>query len=148
MSYTEQFTEKNALLAVHWPQTRQVAAHVSDWVLMSKYHRAFFKAKVGAMGSSATLTAKLQEAQDANGTGAQDITGKSTVALTQAGSDANSVVGIELRTEELTVNSGYEYVRFVVTITVADCLYDAELWGVGAVRYAPVPTSIWDEIVA
>jgi hypothetical protein len=147
MSYTNQFSETNALLSIHWPATRQVAAHVGDWVLMSRYHRAFCKVKVGAMGSSATLIVKLQEAQDASGTGAQDITGKVTTALTQAGSDANSVVGIELQTEELDVNDGFEYVRFVVTIAVADCLYDAELWGIEP-RYAPVSTTIFDEIIA
>ena len=74
MSYTAQFSEQNVPLAVHYPLTRQVAAHVSDWVLMSKYHRAFFLLSLGAMGSSATVDAKLQEATNATGSGARSAT--------------------------------------------------------------------------
>lgn len=147
MSYTERFSEQIVPLAVHYPATRQVAAHVSDWVLMSKYHRAFLYLSLGAMGASSTVDVKLQEAQNATGTGAQDITGKAITQLTKAGSDDNSLVGIELRTEELDVNDGYEYVRFVVTIAVADCVYGATLFGLES-RYEPVPTTAYDEVVA
>lgn len=145
--YTAQFSEQHVPLAVHYPLTRQVAAHVSDWVLMSKYHRAFFLLMLGAMGASATVDAKLQEAKDATGTGAQDISGKAITQLTKAGSDDNSLAGIELRTEELSVNSGYEYVRFVVTIAVADCTYSATLFGTET-RYGPAPTTAYDEVVS
>jgi hypothetical protein len=99
------------------------------------------------MGSSATLDAKLQQASAAAGTGAKDITDKAITQLTQAGSDGNSLVGIELRTEELDVNGGFEYVRFSVTIAVADCAYAATLFGVEP-RYAAVSTTAYDEVVA
>lgn len=146
MAYTERFTEKNALLAVHYPLTRQVATHVSDWVLMENYHRAFFELLLGAMGTNATVDADLQQASSATGTGAKAISGKSITQLTQAGTDNNSPVGIELRTEELDVNGGFEYVRFRVTIAVADCAYSATLRG-HEPRYAPVSTAIYDEVV-
>ena len=146
MAYTNRFSEEVVPLANHYPGVRQVATHVSDWVLMSKYHRAFFYLAVGAMGGSSTLNAKLQQASSASGTGVKDITGKAIEALTGAGSDANSLVGIELRTEELDVNGGFEYVRFSVTIGVADCTYAATLFGLHS-RYEPVATTAYDEIV-
>lgn len=147
MSYTARFSEQQVPLAIHYPAVRQVATHVSDWVLMSKYHRAFFYLAVGGMGASSTLDAKLQQASAADGTGAKDITGKAITQLTKAGSDDNSVVGIELQTEELDVNGGFEYVRFSVTIAVADCTYGATLFGTET-RYGPTPVTVYDEIVA
>lgn len=144
--YTVQFSEQNVPLANHYPMTRQVATHVSGWVKMSLYHRAFFFLEVGAMGSSSTLDAKLQQASDASGTGVKDISGKAITQLTKAGSDDNSLVGINLQTEELDVNGGFEYVRFSVTIAVADCVYAATLWGCEP-RYGPTPETIYDELI-
>jgi hypothetical protein len=46
----------------------------------------------------------------------------------------------------LDVNGGFEYVRFRVTIAVADCAYAATLRGLEP-RYAPVSTTIYDEVV-
>lgn len=146
MSYTARFSEQHVPLANHYPLTRQVATHVSAWVLMSKYHRAFFYLEVGAMGGASTLDAKLEQASAADGTGAKDITGKAITQLTGAGSDSNSLAGIELRTEELDVNGGFEYVRFSVTIAVADCAYAATLWGTSS-RFEAVPTTAYDEVV-
>jgi hypothetical protein len=144
---TNQPTEEMALLTTHWPAVRQVATHVSDWVLVRDYPRLLFKLKVGIMGASSTLDAKLQQASTSTGTGVKDISGKAITQLTQAGTDDNSVVGINLRTEELDVQGGFEYVRFSVTIAAADCTYDAELLGFDP-RYAPVPVTIWDEIIS
>lgn len=146
MAYTNRVSEDFVPLATHYPLTRQVATHVSDWVLLENYHRAWFFLNLGAMGANATVDANLQQAQDATGTGAKAITGKSITQLTQAGADDNSLVCIELQTEELDVDNSFEYVRFRVTIAVADCTYSANLFGTNS-RYKPVPTSSWDEIV-
>jgi hypothetical protein len=146
MAYTNRFSEEVIPLAVHYPATRQVATHVSDWVLMSKYHRAFLYLAVGAMGGSSTVNAKLQQATSSAGAGAKDITGKAIEALTGAGSDGDSLAGIELQTEELDVNGGFKWVRFSVTVGVADVTYGATLFGLHG-RYEPVPVTAYDEIV-
>ena len=144
--YTERFSEANALLAVHYPLTRQTAKHVSAWVKMSVYHRAYFELLLGAMGVNSTVDAGLEQASDGTGTGAKAISGKTITQLTQAGSDDNSAAAIELRTEELDVNGGFEWVRFYVTIGTADSSYAATLRGLEP-RYAAVTTSAYDEIV-
>lgn len=146
MAYTNRVSEDLVPLATHHARTRQVATHVSDWVLLENYHRAWLYLNVGTMGANATLDANIQQAQDATGTGVKAITGKSITQLTQAGSDDNSEACIELQTEELDVDNGFEYVRFRVTIAVADCAYAATLFGTNS-RYKPVPTTAWDEVV-
>lgn len=146
MAYTNRVSEDLTPLTTQYPLTRQVADHVSDWVLMENYHRAWLFLTMGAMGSGGTLTAKLQQATTDAGASAKDITGKALTSLTQAGSDANSLACIELQSEELDVNGGFKYVRFVVTIGVADISYGATLFGT-ITRYKPAPTTAWDEIV-
>lgn len=143
MSYTQRVSEGMYPLTAHDPRTRQVATHVSAWVLARDYHRLWFYLQVGDMGGSSTLNAKLQQASAADGTGVKDITGK---AITQLTSGVDEKACIELQTEELDVNGGFEYVRFSVTIGVADCVYSATLFGVES-RYQPVPTTNWTQIV-
>lgn len=146
MAYTNRISEDLYPLAIHYSQTRQVATHVSAWVLMENYHRARLVLNLGTMGTNATVDADIRQASAAAGTGAKAITGKSITQLTQAGGDANSLVTIELQTEELDVDNGFEYVQFRVTIAVADCVYGAVLEGACS-RYKPVPTTNWAEIV-
>jgi hypothetical protein len=147
MAYTNRVSEDLYPLASHDPRTRQVATHVSGWVNMEDYHRAWLFLQVGDMGALATLDAGLQQAQDAAGTGVIAIAGKTITQLTQAGGDGvDDLLCIELQTEELDVDNGFEFVRFYVTIGVADCVYSAALFGTCS-RFKPVPTTNWTEIV-
>lgn len=147
MAYTNRVSEDLVPLATHYPLTRQTATHVSDWVSMEGYHRAWLFVSIGAMGAGTTFTAGIEQASDATGTGVKAITGKVLTSLTQAGSDANSLACIELQTEELDVSGGFEYIRFYTTIAGGDVSYEATLFGTIA-RYKPVPISAWDEVVA
>jgi hypothetical protein len=113
---------------------------------MENYHRAWLLLNLGTMGAAATVDADIRQAQDVAGTGAKAIAGKAITQLTQAGGDANSLVCIELQTEELDVDNGFEFIQFRVTIAVADCVYGAELFGTIS-RYKPVPVTNWAEIV-
>ena len=147
MAYTNLlFVDLNPVTS-HYPLSRQDAAHVSDWVNYKGAHGGALFVTVGNMPTGTTLDAKLQQAQDASGTGAKDITGKVITQLTAAGGDSNSLVAIEFQTEELDVNNGFEYVRFVVTIDGGDVVYGATLFSRNA-RYKPVSTTAFDELVA
>lgn len=141
MTYTQRVSEDLYPLASHDPRTRQVAAHVSAWVNAQDYHRLWYFLQVGDMGNLATLDSILQQAQDAAGAGVVAIAGKAITQLTQAGGDGvNDLLCIELQTEELDVDNGFEFVRFQVTIAVADCVYSAALFGTIS-RFKPVPTT-------
>ena len=146
MAYTERVSEVNAPLATVFSDVRIPGAHISDWVSLENYHRAFLLLSVSEMAALSTVNAGLQQASDADGTGAKVITGKTITELTQAGGDTNSLVCIELQTEELDVDNDFEFVRFYVTNAVNTVNFEGILFGCSP-RFKPVPTTNWAEIV-
>ena len=70
---------------------------------------------------------KLQQAKDAAGTGAKDITGKAITQLTQAGGDGDEIVTIPLRAEEIDIANAFTHIRVQVTTAVANVDYGAVL---------------------
>jgi len=147
MSYTAQVSELIYPLVTQHPDDRGPATHNSDWVSLRDYHRAWLFLDMGDMGVLSTVTAGLQQATDTTGTGVKAITGKTITQLTQASGDAGSLVCIELQTEELDVDGGFDCVRFYVTTVVNTVIYSATLFGLIS-RYKPVPTTNWNERVA
>ena len=145
MSYTARLSELLYPLAFHVPLTRD-AVNDSAWVSLSNYHRAWLVINVGAMEQGATLDVSIRQAEDAIGTNAKAITGKAITQLTQVSGDGNGLVCIELQTEELDVDGGFEYIRFYVTLGVAGAIYAATLYGCSS-RFKPVPTTNWTEVV-
>ncbi len=129
-------SDKLTLLAVLDPISQGAATVTTAWVSMATFENMVAVIHSGVLGASATLDAKLQQAQDGSGTGAKDITGKALVQLTKAASKDNKQAFINLRSEELDVNGGFSYVRLSVTVAVAASLISAELYGLDA-RYQP-----------
>ena len=146
MSYTERLSEVMAPLTTIYSDVRIPGAHVSEWVSLATYHRAFLLLSVSEMAALSTVNAGLQQATDADGTDAKVITDKTITELTAAGGDTNSLVGIELQTEELDVDNDFEYVRFYVTNAVNSVNFEGILFGCSP-RFKPVPTTNWAEIV-
>jgi hypothetical protein len=91
------------------PQSANNTTKDTGWVDMRKFQEAMFIALVGATDS--TIDAKLQEAQDSGGTGAQDLSGKAATQFT----DDNKVVVFNLKAEELT-KTGYTHARMRLTL--------------------------------
>lgn len=148
MSYTNLLFEDLNPVAVHYPLSRQDAAHASDWANFKGAHRGALFVTVGNMPTGTTLDAKLQQAQTASGTGAKDFSpAKAITQLTAAGTDSNSLVAIEFQTEELDGNNGFEYVRFVVTVDGGDVVYGATLFARNS-RFKPASVTAWDEVVS
>lgn len=140
--YTREVSEQMYPLATAYPDDRGPGTHYSEYVSLSTYHRAWFFLEVGDIGAGATVAAGLQQATDATGTGVKAITGK-TITLLAAGSN---LVCIELQTEELDVDGGFEFVRFYVVTATNTVIYSANLFGVES-RFEPVPTTNWQERV-
>ena len=145
-TYTNRYSEEIALLDVMYPDDRGPGTHYGDWISLSDYHRARFTLLMGDMGALATADAGLQQASAVDGTGVKAITGKTITQLTAAGGNAGSPVCIELQTEELDVDNKFYFVRFYVTTAVNTTIFTATLEG-SPTRYAPVPTTEWNEIV-
>lgn len=94
------------------PQSANNTTKATDYLDMSKFHEALFVLQVGAI--DAVIDFKLQEATDSGGTGLQDLSGKAITQL--AATDDNKIVLVNLRADELTVSSGYRYVRGLATL--------------------------------
>lgn len=145
-SFTERFSEVNAVLGGLHADQRAAGNYNTAWVAMNNYHRAVILIDVGPMAAGATLNVILQEATDAAGAGVQAIAGKAITQLTQAGGDQNDWVMIELRSEELDENNAYAFIR--AQVTVAAAAVDLSVWILGTVpRYPPVPITNVTEIV-
>ena len=102
------------------------------WVSMADFTEAAAIVVVGAMAAGATVDAKLQQAKDAAGTGAKDITGKAITQLTQAGGDGDEIVTIPLRAEEIDIANAFTHIRVQVTTAVANVDYGVVLIRGGA----------------
>ena len=129
-------TELLSVLATIDPSNQASGTATTGWISVANYHGLLAEVQTGALGTSATLDAKLQQALDSSGTGAKDITGKSITQLTQAASGSNRQVLINVKPEELDTVNGFGFVRLSVTVGVAASMTTAQLIGVNP-RYAP-----------
>jgi hypothetical protein len=147
MSYIP-FYEVAELLAV-LPPASQTTEQQSGYVDMAKYERIFAILSVGAMTTNATLDVDVEITTDGEAAGLHTL--KSITQLTEAGGDGDQEIIIEIRAEELSKPSGapsqeYQYVNIEVTPAVAAVILGLHVFGY-APRYAPVPTTLWQEIV-
>ena len=123
-------SEQLSILATLDPGNQAPGVATTSWVPLSTHHGLLVLVQTGALATGATVDAKLQQAQDASGTGAKDVAGKAISQLTQASNGANRQALINLRPEELDVNNGFAFVRLVVTVAAAAANTSAQLLGV------------------
>jgi hypothetical protein len=128
-------SEAVAQLANIAPISQGVGTAVSGWVSVKNVHEIMALISVGVFGASATVDAKIQQATSSGGAGAKDITGKAIVQMLAAG--GNGKIGlINLRTQELDTNNGFNFVQLSVTVGTAATLISAELMA-APTRYMP-----------
>lgn len=135
MNPNVKFSERNAILATLDSASVAASTVVTTWVSIANYHSICALIDVGAFGASATVDAKLRQAQDSSGTGAKDITGKSITQLVAAGGN-NRQVTIECRSDDLDMLNGFGYVALSVTVGTAATQLAAFLLGTNP-RYMP-----------
>jgi hypothetical protein len=117
--------------------------HNTGWNDVSEFHRVLVLFDIGEPGQGATIDVDVEEAQDANGTGAQNVTGIAPAQIVAA--DTGGFVCIEFQTEDMT--PGYRYINVEVTVANAAYTYAVKLFGHEA-RYPPVPVTNWHEVVS
>jgi len=147
-NYTNRISEVIYPLAYFHSTDKTADTYNTTGVSLKNYHRAWVVLDVGDMDQGATLNLKLQEATstDAADGDWSDIDGKSITELTAADTDDDSLVCIELQTEELTVASNYDCIRAQLVIANAAVQVSLIIYGVES-RFEPVPTTNWEEIV-
>jgi len=109
-------SERAPLVGVIDPQSATTAKS-TGWIKCDQ--SILFTLLVGALATSATVDAKVEEAKDASGTSPQDISGKAITQLTQAGTDSDKQAVIELFANDLDINNGFTHVRLSMTVGTA-----------------------------
>ena len=146
MSYTNRFVEVHQPSTPLYPALKAAQAHNTVWIPMANHQRIVFLILVGAMTALSTLDFAVWEALTAAGGTPLAIAGKAITQLTQAGGDGNDLIAVEVRTEELTVNSDYAWVRGILTVGT-DTVYASVLPLRFIPNYPPCITTGWTETV-
>ncbi len=128
-------SELFSVLATIDPASQAVGTVTTGWISAGNHHTLLALVQSGVLGTGATLDAKLQQATDASGTGAKDVTGKAITQIVKATGD-NKQALINLRPDDLDVSNGYAFVRLSLTVAVAASLTAAQLLGFNP-RFAP-----------
>lgn len=133
-------SQRAAVVGVIDPDANVAGAVSTVWINMADFHNLMAIIKAGDLGALATLDAKLEQAQDAAGTGVKDIVGKAITQLTQAGvNDSNNQAIINLRDDELDINGAFTHARLTMTVGTATSDTDGTVLGL-LPRYGPADT--------
>ena len=127
-------SEELSILATIDPISQGAGTVATGWVSLVNFHALLAVIQTGLLGASATLDAKLQQAQDNVGTGVKDIASKAIVQIVKASGD-NKQALINMKPEDLDNINGFSFVRLSLTVGVAASLVSAQLLGINA-RYA------------
>jgi hypothetical protein len=129
------FSERTAVLATLNPASVAASTVVTTYVPIGNYHSICAVLQTGVLGASATVDAKLRQAQDSSGTGVKDITGKAITQIVKASGD-NVQATIECRSDDLDMANGFSFVALSVTVGTAASLLSAALLGTNP-RFMP-----------
>lgn len=134
-------SELLAILATLDPSSQAAGTATTGWISVANHHGLLAIVQTGVLGTGATVDAKLQQAQDASGTGAKDITGKAITQIVKATGD-NKQALINVKPEDLDTVSGFGFgfVRLSVTVGVAASQTAAQVLGINA-RELPASTA-------
>lgn len=135
MNPNAKFNELVAVLATLDPASVSASTVVTTYVPVAKHHILAALIQTGVMGTSATIDAKLRQAQDSSGTGVKDITGKALAQILKASGD-NKQALLECRSDDLDQANGFTHVALSVTVGTAASIFGAALMSFGP-RFRP-----------
>ena len=127
-------SEALSILATFDPISQAAATVTTGWVPVANFHAFLAVLQTGVMGASATLDAKIQQAQDSGGTGAKDLAGKAITQIVKATGD-NKQALINFKPDDLDTTNNFSYVRISLTVGTAASVVSATLLGMHP-RYA------------
>ncbi len=116
------------------PSSQAAGTLTSGWVAAADYEHFLAVLMVGALGASATVAAKIEQATSAGGAGAKDVTGLAITIIT-TGNNQQALINVDQN--DLDINGGFAFIRLSVTVATAATLTSAVLLGC-APNYAPV----------
>jgi hypothetical protein len=119
-------SEALSILATIDPVSQGAGTVSTAWINVANFHAFMAVVQTGVMGASATLDAKVQQAQDGAGTGVKDVSGKAIVQIVKASGD-NKQALINLQPEDVDNTNNFGFVRLSLTVGVAASLVSAQL---------------------
>lgn len=118
------------------PDAYAAGTVTTGWISAATFQSFMAIVMAGDLGTSATLDAKIEQATDASGTGAKDLSGAAITQLTQAGTDSNKQAVISFGSGDLDLANGFDHFR--LSMTVAAATSDAGAIVLGSdTRYGP-----------
>lgn len=126
---TAQIGEELGIIGTIDPQSVAATSKQSAWIDVAKYPRLAAIVMVGARDGN--ITAKIEEATDSSGTGAQDLKTLTVIAA------ASKQAIVSAHHEELTLSTGYSHIRMDITTTGTANLISGLVLG-GNARFKPV----------
>jgi hypothetical protein len=116
-------SEQVAVVGVIDPDAYTQATYKTAAIDMSQWEEVMIIGMAGDLGSSGTLDFDVYEYTDASDGGEQEITSKSATQLTQAGTDSNKQVVINVRREDLDIRDDFRYIKawMIVGTATSDC---------------------------
>lgn len=115
---TVRAVERFAVLGTIDPDAYAANPYNTDVIDMQNWGSVVFIVQAGDLGSSATLDFLVKGDSASGGSFTTTVTGKSITQLTQAGSDSDKQVIVEVTAEEAKAQ-GFRYLRGTMTIAVA-----------------------------
>lgn len=128
-------SQRTSIVGIINPQSAS-SVQSTGWIDATTFNNYLASVAVGALGSSATVDAKLQQATDNSGAGVKDVTSKAITQLTKSNTDDNKQALINLKQEDLDFANGFKWFRLSITPATAACLIAGTVWGHDA-RYSP-----------
>lgn len=135
MGVNENPSDFIGLLTVVDPVSQAAGANTPIWVAAKNWFTFLAIISTGVLGTAATVDAKVQQAKDASGTAAKDITGKGLAQIVKASGD-NKQAFINVRAEDLDSENGFTHIGIVLAVGAAASIVGATLLGVGS-RFSP-----------
>jgi hypothetical protein len=120
-------SDKVQIIGVVDPDAYAASTILTAAIDMADYHSVSAIILAGDIVSTGTIDVKATDSATSGGSYA-DITGKAITQLTEAGTDSNKQVILNVRSDEL--NDGARYVKFSSTLTTAGADYALVVLGV------------------
>jgi len=145
MSYTERFSEVYALLGTINPDDYSGEQN-TGYVSLANYHRAVIIIHCGVI--AANIDVDIEQATDTAGSNPKSLDSASKDIALTALTDSDTVSVIEIRTEELDVDGGFDCINVEATVDEklqVTSLFYVEIWG-AVPRFAAVATTALDSV--
>lgn len=111
-------SDRAAVVAAIDPDAYAASTVTTGWIDIANWGHLMALIMVGDMVATSTVDAKIEQATSDGGT-AKDVTSAAITQLTQAGTDDNKQVIINVKQADLDFNNDYQWVRLSVTIGTA-----------------------------